>query len=145
MRRGESLCFGVYVNWAEVGFRYKSNSAFCIPFFFFFFPPARIVRFGRFRPESVRIGPSGSCVGASWLKTRGIPVARRGRTCGQRRPRRVAVPRRIRRGCGTSGAASVLYRFPVILLKIGLNQTGSKVLKFEFCFHRKCGHFSKFI
>ena len=37
MRRGESLCFGVYVNWAEVGFRYKSNSAFCIPFFFFFF------------------------------------------------------------------------------------------------------------
>ena len=34
VRRGESLCFGVCVNWAEVGFRYKSNGAFCILFFF---------------------------------------------------------------------------------------------------------------
>ena len=54
VRRGESLCFGVCVNWAEVGFRYKSNGAFCTFFFFFFFwISARIVhfsRYDRFRP-----------------------------------------------------------------------------------------------
>ena len=52
MRRGESLCFGVYVNWAEVGFRYKSNGAFCILFFFFFFSPG-LNRL--FRPIQARV------------------------------------------------------------------------------------------
>ena len=44
-------------NWAEVGFRNKSNGAFCTFFFFFFWISARIGCFGRngrFRPESAR-------------------------------------------------------------------------------------------
>ena len=71
-------------NWAEVGFRYKSNGAFYTFFFFFFFwISARIVcfgRYGRFRPDSARIGPSWSRIGASRLKARGIHMARRSGT-----------------------------------------------------------------
>ena len=99
-------------NWAEVGFRNKLNGAFCTFFFFFF----------EFRPESAvsadsspsrldfgRIGPSWSRVGVSRQKARGIHVARRGRTRGQWCPLRVTASRCVGRGCGTSGAASVLH------------------------------------
>ena len=44
-------------NWAEVGFRNKSNGAFCTFFFFFFWISAWIGcfgRYGRFKPESAR-------------------------------------------------------------------------------------------
>ena len=44
-------------NWAEVGFRNKSNGAFCTFFCFFFWISAWISRFGRFRPESARFRP----------------------------------------------------------------------------------------
>ena len=112
----ESLCFGVWVNWAEVGFRYKSNGAFCTFFFFNFglnqpYQP-KPADSGSSRPDSAWIGPSQSLIGASRLKARGIHMAWCGRTRGQRRPRRVTPSRRVRRRCGTSssGAASVLHR-----------------------------------
>ena len=65
MRRGESLCFGVYVNWAEVGFRYKSNGAFCILFFFFFPWPESFVSAdsGPSPCESARVGAASARVG----------------------------------------------------------------------------------
>ena len=97
-------------NWAEVGFRYKSNGAF-YTFFFFFWISADS---GPSRPDSARIGLSRSRVGASRLKARGIHVAWRGRTSGQRCPRRIAVSRRVGCGCGTSSAASVLHSWGVL-------------------------------
>ena len=83
------------MNWAEVGFRYKSNGAFCTFFFFFFFefqPESSVsADSGQSWPNSARIGTSRSRVGANRLKTRGIHVARRGGMRGQQRPRRVAA------------------------------------------------------
>ena len=82
----ESLCFGVCVKWAEVGFRYKSNGAFSTFFFFFFeFRPessvsADMARVGPISRESARDGAASACVGVSRLKTRGIHVAQRGGT-----------------------------------------------------------------
>ena len=73
-------------NWAEVGFRYKSNGAFYTFFFFFFeFRPessvlADTADSGPSRPDSARIGPSWSRIDASWLKARGIHMARRSGT-----------------------------------------------------------------
>ena len=83
VRRVESLWFGVYVNWAEVRFRYKSNGAFCTFFFFFFFEfwlessvSADTADSGPSRPDSAQIGPSR-------LKTRGIHVAWRRDAAGR--------------------------------------------------------------
>ena len=106
---------GVLAFWVKLGrsrVSIKSNGAFCLFFFFFF----------EFRPESAvsadsspswpdfgRIGPSRSRVGVSRQKARGIHVARRGRTRGQWCPLRVTASRCVGRGCGTSGAASVLH------------------------------------
>ena len=104
-------------NWAEVGFSIKSDGAFCNIFFFFFFEfqpeSADTADSGPSRPNSGRIGPSRSCVGASRRKPRGIHVAQRGWTRGQRRPLLVASSRYVGRGCGTPGAASVLPRLLV--------------------------------
>ena len=102
-------------NWAEVGFRNKSNGAFCTFFFFFFeFRPesavsADMADSSPSRPDFGRIGPSRSRVGVSRQKACGIHVARRGRTRGQWCPLRVTASRCVGRGCGTSGAASVLH------------------------------------
>ena len=73
---------------------------------------------GRLRPIQARVGPNrlasarveaeSARVGARRRNPRGIHVARRGRTRGQRRPLHVTASRRVGRGCGTSGAASVL-------------------------------------
>ena len=56
MRRVESLWFGVYVNWAEVRFRYKSNGAFCT-FFFFSLNFGLNRPFRPIRPIQARVDP----------------------------------------------------------------------------------------
>ena len=88
------------------------------PFFFFFFefwPELAVsvdtARVGPILRELARVGAASTRVGASRLKTRGIHMARRGGTRGQRCPRLVAASCRVRCGCGTSGAASVFHRF----------------------------------
>ena len=107
-------------NWAEVRFRYKSNTAFCTFFFFFFWISARIVRFGRysrygrFKPESAQIRmnrpesePHRRESAKSTWNPRGTtrPDARAAPSPARRR----VLPRRT--WCGTSGATSVLHRF----------------------------------
>ena len=90
-------------NWAEVGFRNKSNGAFCTFFFF--------LNFGLNRPFQARVGPSRSHVDSRRRES----AKSTWNPCGTTRPdaRAVASParRRVGRGCGTSGVASVLHRY----------------------------------
>ena len=51
------------MNWAEVGFIYKLNSAFCTFFFFLEFRPESADS-GPSRPDSTQISPNRSCVGS---------------------------------------------------------------------------------
>ena len=73
---------------------------------FFFWISAWISCFGRYgssQPDLVRINPSRSRFGMSWLKKKKKPrdnwhvAVGCSRTCGQQRPSRVAASRRIRR------------------------------------------------
>ena len=102
------------MNWAEVGFRYKSNGAFCTFFFFFFFFEFRLesavsAETGRFRPESARFRtnrPESEPHRRESAKSTWHDAAR-----GTTRPdARATASRRVGRRCGTSGAASVLHR-----------------------------------
>ena len=70
VRRGAYVLAFVW-NWAEVGFRNKSNGAFYTFFFFFEFQPelavsADTVDLGPNRPDFGQIGPSRSRVGSRW-------------------------------------------------------------------------------
>ena len=106
-------------NWAEVGFRYKSNGAFYTFFFFFFFwISARIVcfgRYGRFKPESARFRanrPESEPRRRESAKSTWNP---RGTTRPDTRVAASPARRRVGLGCGTSGVASVLPRWPLRL------------------------------
>ena len=99
-------------------------------FFFFEFRPESAVSAvsadtGRFRPESARVGPNqlaSARVGENHVGSTWPDAAGRGRTRGQRRPLRVAASRRVGRGCGTSGAASVLHTYRMPVLAFDFNQ-----------------------
>ena len=101
--------------WSELkeGLRFSSNSAFCTFFFLFFLKKilAWIGGFGRFRPESAWFSAnrleSEPRRRESAIKKKKKP---RGMTRWDARAASSLAHRHVRRGCGTSGAASVLHR-----------------------------------
>ena len=113
------------------GLRFSWNGAFCTFFFlnfglnrpFWRFRPIWPIQTGsrRFRPESARFRANrpdleprrckSAWVGFKKMKAMWHDAAGCGRTRGQWCPSRVAASRRVGRGCGTSGAASVLPSF----------------------------------
>ena len=117
--------------WSELkdGLTFSSNGAFCTFFFFFLnfglnrpfwrFRPIRPIQIDSRanRPDSARIGPIRSRVGFKKMKATWHDAAGRGRMRGQWRPSRVAASHRVGRGCGTSGAASVLHKISLYFWK----------------------------
>ena len=121
--------------WSELkdGLTFSSNGAFCTFFFFFFWISAWIGRFGnfgrygRFRSiharigpiprESARFGAASARVGFKKMKATWDVAAGRGRLRGQWRPSRVAASHCVGRGCGTSGAATVLHKISLYFWK----------------------------
>ena len=98
-------------------FSIKSDGAFCTFFFFFFFefqPELAVLAdtadSSKFRPKSKPCRLASARVGENHVESTWHDAAGRGRTRGQRCPLRVAASRRVGRGCGTSGAVSMLPR-----------------------------------
>ena len=115
-------------NWAEVGLVLSQTvrSAF---FFFFFLNFGRFSRYGRFRPESGRIGPSRIRVGSRRHKSMKTTWDPRGTTRSNARATASPARRRVRHGCGTSGAASVLPMASVTLNSTSLGRKMSQKIK----------------
>ena len=107
-------------NWVEVGFRYKSNGAYCT--FFFIWISAWIVCFGRynrFRPELARFRanrPESEPRQHESAKSTWNP---RGTMRRDARAEASPARRRVGRGCGTSSAVSVLHSYKFTMKKNG--------------------------
>ena len=104
-------------NWDEVGLVLSQTVHFAFYYYFFFnfglnwpFRPIRPIqaRVGPIPGESARVEAASARVGENNVGSTWHDTAGRCRTRGQRHPLRVAASRRVRHGCGTSGAATVL-------------------------------------